>query len=203
MKKTLKIASIISVILIFTVTLVAQQQGHMRGRQQFNRQQFAKQHQSIGILRVLKVHQEELKVTDEQLNQIKDMMESHQKEMIKAKSEGQLQALELRKFLQDRDNRDYGKIKEALAKASAFRNNQVIDRMQFQEKLFNVLTPEQKDAFKALQKKSPGRGQKMKQGRRGNSRRGFSRGMNRGFNRSGTRGLRSRRPPVKKDVNIK
>ena len=198
MKKALKIAGVIPLILIFTVSLTAQRQGRLRAEPQF-----AGQYKGIGILAVLKVHQEELKVTDEQLKIIKDMMESHQEEMIKVRSEAQLQALELRKLMQDRGNRDYAKIKEALARASAFRNDQIIGRMQFQEKLINVLTPEQKEALKERQNERSRRGRLSMQGRRGNFLRGSYRGMNRDFLRSNTRGLRFRRPPIKRDVNEK
>lgn len=198
MKNTLKITGILSVVLILSLSMIAQPQGRMRGKQQF-----ARQPQRGGILSILKFHQEELKITDEQLKQIEGLMDSHMEEMIKVKSEGQLQALGLRKLMQDRDNRDYAKIKEALAKASTFRNDQIIDRMQHQEKLMNVLTLEQKEALKSLQKDRFQRGQRFMQGRRGNMHRGFSRGMNRGFKRSNTRGMRFHRAPIKKDVIIK
>jgi len=145
MKKTLKFSIIFSVIILFTASVFAEPRIRMRDRDAFDMSH-------TRILRILQGNQKELKITDNQLEKIKNMVFSFEEKMIKMKNESNLQRLELRKLMQDRKNIDYEKIKGALSKASSYRNNMFIERLKWRNEILNVLTPEQQEALKAMRK---------------------------------------------------
>ena len=116
-----------------------------------------------GMLMILKVKQEELKVTDEQLNRIKDLMITQQEKALEHRSTQDKLRLELRKTMMDRENLDYNQIKQVLSKMSDSRNDMFIERLKDRAALQSVLTPEQREALKSL------RTERLK------NRRGFSR----------------------------
>ncbi len=144
MKKTLTVFAIFAIVGLFAVDSFAQSfQGRRTGRARMNRS-------STRILRVLKANQEELKITEDQLKAIEDLTYSFEENMIDARSEASKQRLELRKFMQDRENMDYAKLKEALSSASEHRQDMVIDRLKLKDEIVNVLTPEQSEALKSI-----------------------------------------------------
>jgi Spy/CpxP family protein refolding chaperone len=105
---------------------------------------------STRIIRVLKSHQEELKITEDQLKAIEDLTYSFEEKRIEARSESSKNRLELRKLMQDRGNVDYAKLKEALSKASEHKHDMVIDGLKLKDEIDKVLTLEQKEALKSM-----------------------------------------------------
>lgn len=144
MKKTLTVFAIFAVIVLFAVDGFSQPfQGRRGNRDRMNQS-------PSRILRVLKINQEDLKITDDQLKAIEDLTYSFEEKMIDARSDASKQRLELRKFMQDRENMDYAKLKEALSSASENRQDMVIDRLKLKDEIVNVLTPEQSEALKSM-----------------------------------------------------
>ena len=117
-----------------------------------------------GILMILKAKQEELKVTDEQLEKIKDLMITQQEKALEHRHTQDKLRLELGKMMMDRENLDYSQIKQVLTKLSDSRNEMFIERLRDRDAFHSVLTPEQQEALKSL------RAERLK------ARRGFSRG---------------------------
>ena len=62
-----------------------------------------------------------------------------------------LENLELRKLLQDKENLDYEKIRASLLKTSNIRNDIFIERLKLGNEIQDILTPEQREAMKAMQ----------------------------------------------------
>lgn len=144
MKKALTLFGIFAVIALFAFESFAQPFQGGRGTRDRMIQSPSR------ILRVLKAHQENLKITDDQLKAIEDLTYSFEEKAIDTKGETNKQRLELRKLMQDRENLDYAKIKEALSKASVHRNDMFIERLKLQDEIARVLTPEQREALKSM-----------------------------------------------------
>lgn len=146
MKKSITFLLVFSVMILFVAGAFAQTQGKtMRGERMIHRS-------PARILRVLKANQKELNITDSQLEEIKNLVFSFEEKMIQMKNDGSLQRLEMRKLFQDREKQDFEKIKAALSKASNIRNDMFIERLKLRDEIGNILTPEQRDAMKAMQK---------------------------------------------------
>jgi Spy/CpxP family protein refolding chaperone len=147
MKKSLTLIMILSFLVLSVAISFAQpQQRMMRSKRTFDRSQNR-------ILAVLKANQDELNITDEQIEQVQNLVFSFKEKTIKMKGEQSLTRLDLQKMMQDRENLDYGKIKAVLAKTSAARNEMFIEGLKLREEISNVLTPEQREALKAKAKK--------------------------------------------------
>jgi Spy/CpxP family protein refolding chaperone len=101
------------------------------------------------ILGVLKANQEELEITDQQMEQIQNLLYSYREKSIEMRNEISLNRLELQKMLQDRDNWDYEKIEAVLSESSAYRHEMFIQGLKLREEMDNVLTPEQRESLKA------------------------------------------------------
>lgn len=143
MKKVLVLTLIFSFLTLFVTTLFAQPPQRMtRARRTFDRPHNR-------ILVVLKANQEELAITDEQIEQVQNLVFSFQEKSIKMQNESSLSQLELQKLMQDKENLDYGKIKAVLAKTSEARNEMFIEGLKLREEINNVLTPEQQEALRA------------------------------------------------------
>ena len=135
------------VIFSFLVLSVASgfaqpQQRMTRAKRMFDRSQNR-------ILAVLKMNQDELDITDEQIEQVQNLVFTFKEKTIKRTSESSLNRVELQKLMQNRENLDYNKIKAILSKTSAARNEMFIEELKLREEINNVLTPEQREAFKA------------------------------------------------------
>jgi Spy/CpxP family protein refolding chaperone len=109
------------------------------------------------ILFVLRANQEELGITDEQMEQIQNIVFIHQEKMLRMENENRLHQLELQKLMQERENLDYDKIEAILSKTSDIRNQMFIERLKLRDEIGKILTPEQKDALKAMEKEGFGR----------------------------------------------
>jgi Spy/CpxP family protein refolding chaperone len=77
--------------------------------------------------------------------------------MLRMENENRLHQLELQKLMQERENLDYDKIEAILSKTSDIRNQMFIERLKLRDEIGKILTPEQKDALKAMEKEGFGR----------------------------------------------
>ncbi len=144
MKKGMIVAVIFSVLVLFVASDFAQpRRGMMREMRTFDRSPHR-------LLAVLKANQEELNITDEQIERIQNLIFSHQEDAIQMKNKSALQRLELQKLMQDRENLDYEKIKAVLSKSSEARQEMFIQRLKQREEISKILTPEQNEALRAL-----------------------------------------------------
>lgn len=161
MKKALTVFSIFAVVGLFSVDSFAQDfQARRMGRAYMSRS-------PARILRVLKANQEELKITDDQLKAIEDLAFSFKEKMIDARSLASKQRLEIQKLMQDRENLDYIKLKEALSKSSEHKHNMLIDGLKLRDEIDKILTPEQKEALKSMrQERIKDRREALRQGDR-------------------------------------
>jgi Spy/CpxP family protein refolding chaperone len=143
MKKFLTLTLIFTFLTLSVAVVFAQPPQRMpRGDRMFERPQNR-------ILAVMKANQEELNITEEQLEQVQNLVFSFQERSLKMRNEDSLSRLELQKVMQDRENLDYDKIKAILSKSSAVRNEMFVERLKLREEINNVLTPEQREALKA------------------------------------------------------
>lgn len=142
MKKSLTLIVVLSFLVLSVANSFALPQQRMpRAKRTFDRSQNR-------ILGVLKANQEDLGITDEQIEQIQNLVFSFQEKSIKMRSESSLNRLEMQKLMQDRENLDYGKIDAMLAKTSAVRNEMFIEGLKLREEISKILTPEQREALK-------------------------------------------------------
>ncbi len=143
MKKGLTLMVIFSFLVLFVASSFAQPQQRMtRAKRTFDRSQNR-------ILAGLKMNQDELNITDEQIEQVQNLVFTFKEKTIKRTSENSLNRVELQKLMQDRENLDYDKIKAILSKTSDARTEMFIEGLKLREEINNVLTPEQREAFKA------------------------------------------------------
>jgi Spy/CpxP family protein refolding chaperone len=147
MKKILTVSLIVSFLALSVAVVFAQPQQRMnRARRTFDRPQNR-------ILGVLKANQEDLGITEEQIEQIQDLVFSFKEKSLKMQNESSLSRLELQKLMQNRYNLDYDKIKAILSKTSAVRNEMFIQGLKLREEINNILTPEQREALKEMGRK--------------------------------------------------
>ena len=147
MKKILTLTLICSFFALSMAVVFAQPQQRMtRAKRTFDRSQ----NRTLGFLMA---NQEELGITDEQIEQVQNLVFSFKEKTIKMNGDQSLGRLELQKLMQDRENLDYGKIEAILSKTSAARNEMFIEGLRLREEINNVLTPEQRKALKAKAKK--------------------------------------------------
>lgn len=144
MKKGMTFFVIFSVLILFIASSFAQPfRGMSRGEGLMKRS-------PARILFVLKAKQKELKITDSQLDKIKNIVFSFEEKMIQMRSKSSLQRLEMRRLLQDRENLDYEKIRAALSKSSNSRHDIFIERLKLRNEIQNILTPEQREAMSSI-----------------------------------------------------
>lgn len=146
MKKAKTIVMVISLLGLFVAGSFSQPaQRMMREHRAFDRA-------PNRILHFLKANQEELGITDSQMEQIQNLVFSQQEKMLKMRNDLDMHHLELQKLMQDRDNLDYDKIKATLSRTSEARAEMFIDRLKQRDEINKILTPEQRDALKAMVK---------------------------------------------------
>ncbi len=151
MKKAKTSLVLISLLIFFAASSFAQPaQRMMRANRGFDRLPHR-------ILIVLRASQEELGITDEQIEQIQNLVFAHQEKMLRMESENRLNHLELQKLMQDRENLDYDKIGAILSKTSDIRNQIFIESLKQRDEIGKILTPEQRDALNAMVKDGFGR----------------------------------------------
>jgi len=144
MRKALSLSVALSLMLFLGVSAFAQPRRIMRPRMM--------ERSGTGILRFLKANQQELKIEDSQLAKIEDLVFSSAKKMIQIRNEAILRQLELQKLLQQEENLDYDQIKAVLAKVSTIRQEIFLERIKLRDQIGKILTPEQKEALRAVSK---------------------------------------------------
>ncbi len=149
MKKITTVFLVITSLFLFVSVIFAQPHRGGVNRRGVVGQRMTGRHMQGRILNLLRVKKDELNITDEQLENIKALMFEREERMIEYRSSMNKKRLELKKLLHDAKNRDYQKIKDLLSQRSEIRNNLFIEGMKTREDIYNVLTPEQKQAIKA------------------------------------------------------
>ena len=146
MKKTKTMIVLLSLLIFFAAGSFAQPaQRMMRAARVFDRA-------PDRILHFLKANQVELGITESQMEQIQNLVFSHEEKMLNTKNANSLQRLELQKLMQDRENLDYDRIEAVLSKTSAARQEMFIERLKQRDEISKILTPEQRDALKTMVK---------------------------------------------------
>jgi len=100
------------------------------------------------LFAILYARQDELKITDEQLEKIKSLTLKMEEVMIQSKNDMNSQQFELKKLMMERENRDYEKIKSLMSRTSDIRQDMFIQRIKNRDEILNVLTEEQQEALK-------------------------------------------------------
>ena len=146
MKKVMTFSIIFSVMILFATSVFAQHQREiMRDEGMINRP-------PLGTLHILETNQKELKITNSQLEKIRNLSFSLEEKMIQMHSKSRLQHLELRKLLQHGENLDFEKIRAALSKESKIREDIFIESLKTKKEIESILTPDQREAIKVMLK---------------------------------------------------
>jgi len=129
-----------------------QPRGTMRQRGIIGQRGIVGQRGTIGqrqgrLLAILYARQDELKITDKQLEKIKSLTLKMEEDMIQSKNDINTQQFELKKLMMDRKNRDYEKTKSLMSRTSDMRHDMFIQRMKNRDEILNVLTEEQQEAL--------------------------------------------------------
>jgi len=106
------------------------------------------------ILNVLKAKQDELEITDEQLNKIEELTIKMEDKTVEIKNDLAKIQLELRRELRDREERDYDQLKSLITQSANLRADMIINRMKLKDEINHVLTEEQITALKDMFKKA-------------------------------------------------
>ena len=100
------------------------------------------------LLAILYARQDELKITDGQLDKIKSLPLKMEEAMVQSKNDMNIQQFELQKLMMERKNRDYEKIKSLMSRTSDIRQDMFIQRIKNRDEILNILTEEQQEALK-------------------------------------------------------
>jgi len=148
MKKLTTIAALFTGILLFTASATAApQMNRLRNRP-------ALRPDTGRFLAVIKASQEELNITDEQLNRIEELTFEMEDVTLKARNDLATIHLQLRRQLRNKENRDYEKIKSLINRSSDLRADMLINRMKLKDDINNILTSGQLEALKDMFKKN-------------------------------------------------
>jgi Spy/CpxP family protein refolding chaperone len=146
MKKAMTVFAILSFVLLFAAHSFSQPD------QRMDQAKSRMLRSPSRILFALKAHKEELKLTDDQIKQIEDIVFSFEEQEIAMRSQADSDRLAMRKLMADRENIDYDQIKSAFIKAAEHRADMFTARLKLRDEVDNVLTPEQRDALKFMRK---------------------------------------------------
>ena len=102
------------------------------------------------LLTILQTRQEELKITDAQIQKIKDHTLAMEEIAVQHRNSMNVQHLELKNLMQGKENRDLAKIKALLSQGAENRVDHFVSRLKAQEEIHNILTPEQLEAVKEM-----------------------------------------------------
>ena len=144
MKEGMKFLIVISTVLVFAASSLAQPNRFMRSDGEFWGRSPAR------ALWLLKAKKDELKITDSQIEKIQNMVFSLEEKMIQMRNQISLERLNLRKLMQEKENLDYENIKAVLSKMSSYKDEMFIERLKLRGEIQNILTPEQREAMKAM-----------------------------------------------------
>jgi Spy/CpxP family protein refolding chaperone len=109
---------------------------------------FARHHSAMFGIEMLA---EELKLTEQQLAQIKEQRFAREKNAIQTRSKIQLAELELRNLLQA-DNVDENQVKSKVEEIGKLKTELRLNRVQGRLAVQKILTPEQKETLKTIHK---------------------------------------------------
>ncbi len=156
-KSTLPLLMVAGLLTVTGVVLASSQMGQrehgftsQRPRMGQNQRRGFMRVRSGGLLMVLKARQEELNITNEQLDKIKDLTLKMEEKRVEQQNALNSRRLEQKKLMMDRENLDYGQLKALLLKNSESKLDLMIDRMQLRDEIEAVLTPEQKETLKEM-----------------------------------------------------
>jgi Spy/CpxP family protein refolding chaperone len=143
MSKKIKLISVLVLIVFLSGGVFAQMSGNSR---MGNHQRMAKRgsHSPMMLYKVLKNKQQELKVTNAQLNKIKELAFNWEKDMINYRSSNASLRLELKKVLNE-EKPNYKKIRILMDKIGAARTDYFINHLKVKNQIKNILTKEQLD----------------------------------------------------------
>lgn len=102
------------------------------------------------FLTAVEANREELKITDEQLEKVRSLMDSNRENSIKMEADLRLIRLELGRLMRRDQKKDYAEIESRMEAASTVRRNMMIERMKNRDAIMEVFTPEQHEAMKIL-----------------------------------------------------
>jgi Spy/CpxP family protein refolding chaperone len=102
------------------------------------------------LLAVLKAKQEELKITDEQMNKIEQLTFKTEDMLLEFRNKTASLQLELRRQIQNNENMDYEKIKSLITQSAELRADSIITRMKLRNDIKNILTKEQFTTLKGM-----------------------------------------------------
>jgi len=140
-----------------------------------------------GLLKMLEARQQELGVTNDQLQKIQNLVNAYEEKMIDLKSQMSKYRLEMRNLFWVRENVNLNQLRKALDEAAKFRQEMIIQRIQLRQEINSILTPDQRNALQKMWQEfggrrdaflRQGRAQRQPWGRRGRAlipRRGISR----------------------------
>jgi len=148
MKKLVTIPILFAVSLLFTESISASPQTN------FPRNRASVRPYTGRLLALLKARRGELEITGEQLNKIKDLIETMKDKTLETRNEVTKIQLELRRQLRNRESRDYEKIKSLISQTSNLRSNLLINRMILRDDINNILTSNQLTALKDIFRKT-------------------------------------------------
>ncbi|MCJ7679148.1 MAG: Spy/CpxP family protein refolding chaperone [Candidatus Aminicenantes bacterium] len=168
MKHTVKLIGIV-VMTIFLTTLVSAQ---FRGRTPGLNMRAPRMQDGMMMLNACRA---ELKLTDEQVSAIQNLMDAHQKARIDMEKDAALQHLEMQKQFRNRAEMDLDLYRKSLEKASALQIEQQVARMRLRQDIEKVLTEEQREIlWQRMNKDMPRLNRRFNRGR---TNRGFGRGL--------------------------
>jgi Spy/CpxP family protein refolding chaperone len=141
-----------TLLVIFSVLVFCVASSYAQPRQRILRSNRMLDRSPARILVVLKANQEKLGITNEQIKNIEDLGFAFREKMVKMKNDNNLLRLEMQKLMQDKDSRDYEKIKAVLSRTADNRHEIFIEKLKLKENIQNILTEEQKEVLKAMAK---------------------------------------------------
>jgi Spy/CpxP family protein refolding chaperone len=144
MKKITTIFLVLAAFFMFSTGVAAQ--SRMRPTQSKNIRRPAQGR----LLTILQTKQDELKITDEQIQKIKEHTLAMEEKAVQQRNSMNVQRLELKKLMLDKENWDLSKIKALLSQSAENRVDHFISRLKAQEEIRNILSPEQLEAVKEL-----------------------------------------------------
>ena len=155
MRKTALILLIFAGVLAVSAVVVSQ--SPLKGHQarEFTRPEHGR------FLMVLNARKEELKITDEQLVQIKDLQMKLEEKRVEHQNNANTGRMELKKWHMDTEKRDYNDLRTLLNKSAQARTDMLISQMQLRDQINNVLTEEQREALSAINRNRMGRGHRF------------------------------------------
>ncbi len=154
MSKKIKFISVLVLIVFLSSGVFARAMMSKRGNSRMGHHQMMKtagSHSPMMLYRVLKNRKQELKVTDNQLNKIKELAFNWEKEMINYRASNASLRLELKKLL-SAEKPDYNKIKNLMNKIGAAKTDFFINRLKVKDQIKTILTKEQLDKLAKMRK---------------------------------------------------